>query len=60
MAQTEYKPNICQNCGGYGHCGEVLWRDEEDYDGRQYQIKVCQHCRCKECTNVKSMDSTQK
>jgi len=49
MTQTEYKPTTCKNCGHYSHCNDSLWRDEKDYDGREYQIKVCEHCRCEEC-----------
>lgn len=42
----------CQNCGHNSHCGAPLWREERDYgtDDEPYQIKVCEHCRCKECS----------
>lgn len=43
----------CQNCGHNSHCGAPLWREERDYDDEPYQIKVCEHCRCKECQPLK-------
>lgn len=49
---TEYiHPVTCQNCGHPQHCGTPLWREEKDYgtDDEPYQIKVCEHCRCKDC-----------
>ena len=37
----------CQNCGHEKHDGP-LWRNEYDYDGREYQIEVCSNYRGKE------------
>ena len=34
----------CLNCGHDAHDGP-LYRKEVDYDGREYQIEVCKHCR---------------
>ena len=34
----------CLNCGHDAHEG-VLYRTEKDYDGREYKIEVCKHCR---------------
>ena len=34
----------CLNCGHDAHEG-ALWRTEQDYDGTEYQIEVCKHCR---------------
>ena len=34
----------CLNCGHDAHDGP-LYRTEKDYDGREYQIEVCRHCR---------------
>ena len=34
----------CLNCGNDAHDG-ILYRTEKDYDGREYQIEVCKHCR---------------
>ena len=34
----------CLNCGYDAHEG-ILYRTEKDYDGREYQIEVCRHCR---------------
>ncbi len=34
----------CLNCGYDAHEG-VLYRKEKDYDGREYKIEVCKHCR---------------
>jgi hypothetical protein len=48
MAQTEYKPTTCQNCGHYSHCGETLWK-AVDHREPEHEVKVCEHCRCKEC-----------
>ena len=35
---------FCLNCGHEKHDG-ILQRTEIDYDGREYEIVVCQHCR---------------
>ena len=37
----------CLNCGHEKHDGP-LWRNETDYDGREYQIEVCCHYRGEE------------
>ena len=34
----------CLNCGHDAHEGP-LYRKEQDYDGREYEIEVCKHCR---------------
>jgi hypothetical protein len=36
----------CENCGHEYHEGP-LWREEKDYDGRTYQVKVCDQGRKK-------------
>ena len=41
--------NSCKNCGHESHCGGSHHRTEKDYDGKQYTIKVCDHCRCDSC-----------
>ena len=33
----------CLNCHD-AHEG-ILYRTEKDYDGREYEIEVCRHCR---------------
>jgi len=43
----------CKNCGHPSHCGGPLHRDETDYDGRLYTIKVCYNCNCKNCSKEK-------
>ena len=42
----------CQNCGWSSHCGLPRMGDvKRDYsDSEPYQIKICDICRCKECT----------
>ena len=32
------------NCGHDAHEG-ALWRTELDYEGKEYEIEVCKHCR---------------
>ena len=34
----------CLNCGNDAHDGP-LFRTEQDYDGREYEIEVCRHSR---------------
>ena len=34
----------CLNCGHDAHDGP-LWRTELDYNGKEYEIEVCKHCR---------------
>ena len=38
------KKKYCLNCGHEAHEGK-LHRTEIDYDGREYQIVVCEHPR---------------
>ena len=41
--------STCNNCGHGSHCGVPLQREERDYDGSMYSIKVCNNCRCNQC-----------
>ena len=41
--------DYCQNCGHQSHCGIPANREEKDYDGRIYIIKICDGCRCDNC-----------
>ena len=48
-----FSNTYCQNCGADSHCGNPRYVTEQDYevDGGEYrEIKVCDHCRCKQCT----------
>jgi len=52
MSKEPFKyipPPCCNICGHPRHCGTPLWREEKDYDGREYQIQVCYGCSCKKC-----------
>jgi len=47
--------SYCQNCGWGSHCGTPRYGELKEYkvDGGEYtQIKICDHCRCKECSSV--------
>ena len=39
------------NCGYDAHEG-VLYRTEKDYDGREYKIEVCRHCRYEDKASI--------
>lgn len=41
------KKKYCLNCGHEEHEGK-LYRTEVDYDGREYEIIVCDYCRLEE------------
>ena len=56
MSKEKFKytlPLCCKICGHPSHCGTPLWREEKDYDGREYQIQVCHGCSCKTCRESK-------
>ena len=42
----------CQNCGWGSHCGNARRADVKDNysDAEPYSIKICEICRCKQCT----------
>ncbi len=50
----------CDNCGRRSHCGVPLYEDFRTpyYEKFLGEIKVCDHCRCKECTNDKEARRT--
>ncbi len=39
----------CKNCGHSSHCGTPFYRQDKDYDGREYSVEVCKHCICDKC-----------
>jgi hypothetical protein len=45
----------CQNCGRGSHCGAPLYATAQHYEvdgGEYYEIKICDSCRCKQCTKT--------
>lgn len=43
--------DYCENCGYEAHCGTSLYKEHRDvWDNHRGQIKVCDMCRCEECT----------
>ena len=51
----------CQNCGWGSHCGTPRYTTIKDYicDGGEYRdIKICDHCRCKKCNQIKKDNLT--
>lgn len=50
---AEHTRGYCQNCGRPSHCGGSRWEEVKDYacDGGELRmIKVCDGCRCSECS----------
>ena len=51
----DHNGDCCQNCGWGSHCGTARYAEAQDYaiDGGEYrQIKICDHCRCNQCTTT--------
>jgi hypothetical protein len=51
----DHNGGSCQNCGWGSHCGTARYAEAQDYaiDGGEYrQIKICDHCRCNQCTTT--------
>jgi hypothetical protein len=48
-----HKRNYCQNCGRPSHCHTSYYEDLQNYDEPQTTIKICDRCRCGNCTNIK-------
>ena len=51
---TNTSKTYCQNCGHSSHCGTGKYATFKDYqcDGGEYrEVKICEHCRCSECSN---------
>ena len=51
---TKTTQTCCQNCGHTSHCGGTKYATFKDYaiDGGEYrEVKICEHCRCSECSN---------
>ena len=38
--------NHCNNCGRSCHCGAALYETVQNYDEPEFEIKICDHCRC--------------
>jgi hypothetical protein len=38
----------CNNCGYECHCGIPLYKTVQNYNEPEFEIKVCNHCTCKE------------
>ena len=45
----------CQNCGRGSHCGTPLYATAQHYQvdgGEYYEVKICDSCRCNQCTTT--------
>lgn len=52
---SDSKSGHCQNCGRGSHCGTPLYATAQHYqiDGSEYyEVKICDHCRCNQCTTT--------
>lgn len=44
--------NRCNNCGKECHCGIALWETVKVNGEEIVEIKVCDHCTCKQETHL--------
>ncbi|MDC0862929.1 hypothetical protein OAP74_00470 [bacterium] len=49
MTITEYQPTNCKNCGHYSHCGQPLWKENNNPQDGNNMYKACDACRCEKC-----------
>lgn len=41
--------NYCKNCGRECHCGTALYETVTNYDEPEFEMKICDNCRCNKC-----------
>lgn len=51
------KRDYCRNCGHPSHCGIPYYDDLQNYDQPPTTLKICDHCRCGNCTNIEEIDN---
>jgi len=47
-----HKREYCKNCGRPSHCGVPYYEDLQNYDTPPTTTKICEHCRCGNCTDI--------
>ena len=50
--KSSYKIHYCQNCGRLSHCGTAYYEELQNYNCPPSNLKVCDSCRCGQCTNI--------
>ena len=60
---TRTSQTHCQNCGHSSHCSSPKYATFKDYavDGGEYrEVKICDSCRCADCTKVRDKNGKEK